>query len=255
MGWGGQAGGTQGTHVVDELLDAVAQFVFVVPVERVVDGREGRVDAVCGGAAHVVDEVGQVFGGLQLDAPVRGGVHGGWLCLGCLVAGFRGWPSLVTCVRYCRRCGRGMLLAIDITTVYSVNSPLLWSRRAPRKGALSITLITGVPPIFPASKSGRSLAWWGARLRLCGAPRSSPTVGGRMHLHDADDACDAGDAGDEVSPRCSSLMMVAHAQHGVTAEGQVKRQGKEERRVGVGESTANSRFRGGLSIRVCRASP
>ena len=82
MGWRGQAGGTQGTHVVDELLDAVAQFVFVVPVERVVDGREGRVDAVCGGAAHVVDEIGQVFGGLQLDAPVRGGVHGGWLCLG-----------------------------------------------------------------------------------------------------------------------------------------------------------------------------
>ncbi len=83
---GSEAG--EGTHVVDELLDAVAQLVFVVPVERVVDGREGRVDAVCGGAAHVVDEVGQVFGGLQLDAPVRGGVHGGRLCLGCFGCGW-----------------------------------------------------------------------------------------------------------------------------------------------------------------------
>jgi hypothetical protein len=41
----------------------------------VVDRREGGVDAVGGGAAHVVDQVGQVLGGLQLDLAVRGVVH------------------------------------------------------------------------------------------------------------------------------------------------------------------------------------
>lgn len=76
-----KGGGGKGrkTHVVDELLDAVAQLVFAfLPVQRVVDRREGRVDAVLGGAPHVTDEIDQVFGRLQLYAAVDCGVHVGY---------------------------------------------------------------------------------------------------------------------------------------------------------------------------------
>lgn len=112
MGGEGKGGNGEGRkYLVDQLLDAVAQLVVVVAAQRVVDGREGRVDAIRRGRAHVVDQVGQVVGRLQLDAPVGVGVHGrvhggscgvvrrsrsfvagGLLfCRGCLLGGWQVW--------------------------------------------------------------------------------------------------------------------------------------------------------------------
>jgi hypothetical protein len=71
-GLGRERGGEK--YVVDKLLDAVAQLVFLA-VCCAVDCREGGVDAVCGCTAHIFDQVGQVLGGLELDVPVGSLVH------------------------------------------------------------------------------------------------------------------------------------------------------------------------------------
>lgn len=61
-------------NFIDQLLDAVAQLVFLAVVAG--DWREGLVHAVCCRATHIVDQVGQVLGGLELDAAVDGRFHG-----------------------------------------------------------------------------------------------------------------------------------------------------------------------------------
>lgn len=53
-------------YLVDHLLNAHAQLVVALAL----DGREGLADAGCCSAAHIVDEVGQVLRGLQLDLAV-----------------------------------------------------------------------------------------------------------------------------------------------------------------------------------------
>lgn len=86
------------TNIVDQLLDPHAQLVLLGVVVLPLDRRERGGDVFGRGAAHVVDQEGQVLWGLQLDLAV-GAVHRG-----------RGRNGICVCVCVCACVGSVVVL-------------------------------------------------------------------------------------------------------------------------------------------------
>lgn len=114
--------------MIDHLFDAHAQLVSsrVVALDR----REGIADVLCRGTAYVVDEVGQILGGLQLDLAVYA-IHGG------------DGVAVVGCV-----CGRGRiggdrgLLFGGAPPSWSVHCNMYIPRKKKANGVAGIVVIT-----------------------------------------------------------------------------------------------------------------